>query len=49
MLLLNGHVIDLLKSDTRRKARFSLGLYNPRSLRDPASIYMVALYILKVA
>jgi hypothetical protein len=30
----------------RRKARFTLGLYNPRSLRDPAMFYMVAPYIL---
>jgi hypothetical protein len=30
----------------RRKAHFSWGLYNPRSLRDPAPFYMVALYIL---
>jgi hypothetical protein len=32
--------------ETRRKARFSLGLYNPRSSRDLASFYMVAFYIL---
>jgi hypothetical protein len=34
---------------TRRKARFSFGLYNRRSLRDHAAFYMAALYILKVA
>jgi hypothetical protein len=33
----------------RRKARYSSGLYNPRSLRAPGSIYMVAFHILKVA